>query len=142
MKDITTKELIPLIFTLNRMVRDQVAGHGRMDALSLVQLKILSIVQEKGAPTMKEIASALFITLPSTTSAIDRLVRDGQLNRIADENDRRVVRLEITDRGRSVYNKHYKDVSQRMDQILMQLSTQEMNDFAGILSKIINSYTQ
>ena len=66
--------LIPLIFTMKRLIREQIAGHG--DMVSLMQLKILSLVLEKGTPTMKEVANSLFITLPSATSAIDRLVRD------------------------------------------------------------------
>ena len=140
MKDVSLKELIPLIFTMNRIVREQVAGHGKMDALSLVQLKILSLVIEKGTPKMKEIADSLFITLPSATTAIDRLVRDGQLNRITDETDRRIVRLEITDKGKSVYNERYKDVSRRMNEVLSELDMQEITDFAQILTKIINSH--
>lgn len=140
MENKNIEELIPLIFTLNRLVREQIAWHWKMDPLSLVQLKILSLILEKGTPTMKEIANSLYITLPSATSAIDRLVKDWQLKRITDENDRRIVRLKIIPKGEEIYNKHHKDIFKRMNEILIELNEKEIMDFTNILTKIINSH--
>ena len=95
---------------------------------------------EKNAPTMKEIASSLLIALPSATSAINRLAKDGYLKRISDENDRRIVRLEITSKGKEMYDECYKDVLQKMEKILAPLSEKEVTEYASILSKIIASY--
>ncbi len=139
MENTSIQELVPLIFTLNRLIREQISGHGNIDPLSLTQLKILAFILEKGNPTMKEIANSLFITLPSATSAINRLVGDHQLKRIADTRDRRIVRLEITDKGKNIYNKCYKDVLTRMNKLLLQLNIEERKEYARILTKIITS---
>lgn len=137
--DAQTEALVPLIFNVIRLVREQTAGKGKLDAVSLVQIKILAFVLEKDNPTMNEIAKSLLITAPSATSAIQLLVKDGQLKRITDDTDRRVVRLKITSKGTAIFKKRRSDATKIIGKMLVDLKDREKNDFANILTKIINS---
>jgi len=140
MEKIDNKELISLFFTASRLIREKTAGHGTVGCLSIAQLKILSVISERGNPTMKEIADSLFITSPSATSAIDHLVEEGQLKRIPDSEDRRVIRLELTESGKKVFKEGYKQIVAKISEVLDKLDTKEKEFFASIFTKIINCY--
>ncbi len=87
---------------------------------------------------MKEIAESLYITYPSATSIVNRLVKAGELKRIVDSRDRRSVRIQTTQEGKKVYKQWHKKSTEKMSVILEKLTTQEKSDFAAILKKIIS----
>lgn len=140
MKNTTAEELVSLMFMASRLIREQTAGHGQHCSLSVAQLKILSIVIDDGAPTMKDIANSLLVTSPTATAAINQLVKSGQLERIPDKNDRRIIRLKITTKGKETFKKHYKMITEKVGEVLNKLSLQEKAAFAGIFKKIVNAY--
>lgn len=140
MKDVKVEELISLMFMSGRLIHKQTAGRAKADPRSISQMTILSLISEGGSPTMKDIADSLCITSPSATTAINHLVKAGQLKRVPDKDDRRVIRLEITAKGREIVKKIKKDVVAQISEVLEKLNTQERNAFAGIFRKIINAY--
>lgn len=140
MKNTSIEELISLIFMAGRLFREQTVGHGNHCSLSMAQLKVLSIVSENETTTMKDVANSLLITSPSATAAINQLVKSGHLERIADKNDRRVVRLKITLKGKDAFTEHFKILTEKIGEVLKNLNAQEKNAFAGIFKKIINAY--
>ena len=64
-------------------------------------LRLLSFVQS-GAMPMTRLGSLLQVHPTSVTSAVERLVRQGYVERLRREGDRRVVLASITDAGREV----------------------------------------
>lgn len=136
------EELTQLIFTLSRIIREQVAWNWTIDFWSIVQLKILHLVSERWQPTMNDIANSLFIKLPTATSIIDRLVKNWQLERISDDKDRRIVRLKITELWKKSHNLWRTNMYEKMDNILDCLDKNEIEQFKQILKKIINSHTK
>jgi DNA-binding MarR family transcriptional regulator len=73
------------------------AGRGGQD-LSLRQLDVLYLVRE-GAVFPSELARQLRISPAVVTGLLDRLEQRGYLCRLADPNDRRRLRLALTDAG-------------------------------------------
>lgn len=139
MKNYTKNSLISLIFTANRLIRERTAGHGKIDPFSLLQFRVLGFVDEKVAPTMKDIANYLYITSPSATSIINRLVKARELERSFDKDDRRVVRLKLTEIGRKTYERQRENSAVKMNKIIEPLDQEEINNFARILTKIIDT---
>ncbi|WP_107765653.1 MarR family winged helix-turn-helix transcriptional regulator [Nocardioides terrigena] len=64
-------------------------------------LRLLSFVQSGSMP-MTRLGSLLQVHPTSVTSAVDRLVRQGYVERLRRETDRRVVLAALTDQGRTV----------------------------------------
>lgn len=64
-------------------------------------LRLLSFVQSGSMP-MTRLGSLLQVHPTSVTSAVDRLVRQGYVERLRREDDRRVVLAALTDEGRAV----------------------------------------
>ena len=70
--------------------------------LSLAGLGVLRILMSEDGLKASEVADRAWSSPGTLTSVVNTLVRDGFVERKADEADRRVVRLYITDQGRAV----------------------------------------
>ncbi len=134
--------LFPLIFTLVRLIRERTSCHGKENIFSVAQFKILAFIEERERPTMKEIADFLYITSPSATEIISRLVKAGELERIYEKKDHRIIHLILTKQGKKTITDRRKILSKRMEKVFKCLSEEERSDFAAILEKIIHSYNR
>jgi DNA-binding MarR family transcriptional regulator len=70
--------------------------------LSLAGLGVLRILMGEDGLKASEVADRAWSSPGTLTSVVNTLARDGFVERKPDENDRRVVRLYITDEGRAV----------------------------------------
>jgi DNA-binding MarR family transcriptional regulator len=73
-----------------------------LNELPLSQLKCLHVVGEQEGQKMVDVAHRMEIKLPALSQIVDRLVKRGLLVRQADPNDRRVVRLVLTEEARAI----------------------------------------
>jgi DNA-binding MarR family transcriptional regulator len=76
--------------------------------LSLAGLGVLRVLMGADGLKASEVADRAWSSPGTLTSVVNTLVRDGFVERKADEADRRVVRLYITDRGRTVIS-YYRE---------------------------------
>jgi DNA-binding MarR family transcriptional regulator len=86
---------------LARRLRQQ----SEVDA-SPTQLSALSTIEHRGPITLGELAAAERVQPPTITAAVGRLEIQGLVRRRTDENDRRVVWVEITGAGRKVQSRN------------------------------------
>ncbi len=84
----------------------------------LVALRYLSLNESS---LMSDVAEGLGISFPAATKTIDRLVRKGFANRSEDPHDRRVVRIRLTEDGKSLVNRIYRERARRFTAVLDQL---------------------
>ncbi len=96
--------------------------------VSLPQLYILTLIQERGPRTVSEIAALLSISVPSASSILDRMEEHGLVTRVRDEEDRRVVRVTITDAGRQAFTQVGGLHRDRIMRLLEVLSDDEVRD--------------
>src|SRR5215472_225894 len=64
------------------------------------QFGVLAHILDRGSVSMGELAIARNVALNTATSLVDRLVTAGLVERRGDPDDRRVVRVAVTERGR------------------------------------------
>ena len=72
------------------------------DTLSPTLIAFLSAIERHGPMTPSELADRERVQRPTATRAIGNLSEAGLVERIGDEADKRVVRLEITAEGRKL----------------------------------------
>ena len=87
--------------------------------LNRSQASVLFMLHQRDSMSQKELAAQLNITAPSITSMIQKMERDGYLTRHPDPKDQRVMRLSLTEKGKSCIQA-VKDVADRMEEILFQ----------------------
>lgn len=69
------------------------------------QSQILYFLDREGPKKMSFIADSLHLTAGSISMASDKLIENGYIERVRDENDRRVVYLSKTPKGRETLDK-------------------------------------
>lgn len=72
---------------------------------NIPQYTALAILDEKGEVTMGTLAEALGITMGAVTNIVDRLIDGGWATRERGTDDRRVVRVKLTETGRATLEK-------------------------------------
>jgi DNA-binding MarR family transcriptional regulator len=79
--------------------------------VSLAGLGVLRVLMGADGLKASEVADRAWSNPGTLTSVVNTLVRDGFVQRRADESDRRVVRLYITDTGRAVITYYVSQAS-------------------------------
>jgi DNA-binding MarR family transcriptional regulator len=66
------------------------------------QLDALLVLREYGELTMGELCGKMFLACSTATDLIDRMERNGLIERVRDTADRRVIRLRVLSKGSTV----------------------------------------
>jgi DNA-binding MarR family transcriptional regulator len=70
------------------------------EEVTLTQFRSLVVLASRGPQGMASLSDALGVTPPTASRLCDRLVRKGLVRRRTDRNDRRQVRVGLTEAGR------------------------------------------
>ncbi len=82
------------------MLRQQAEKVG----LNASEAQVLSFVAENGNKSITEIASSLNLGKSSVADIIDSLEKKGLVRRVRSLNDKRVVYVEVTNKGKELYS--------------------------------------
>ena len=96
-----------------------------------------SSIYPKGNITMGEFSNALSVPLSTATRIADWLVDNGYIQRLPDSDDRRVVRVSLTDTGRELFKAIDRYIRQRMRQILSSLTAEERTILLTLVGKVV-----
>lgn len=83
-----------------RMVGSFLAGTAQATGVSAAGLAVVRLLAARDGLKSSEVAARGWWTPGTVTAVVDTLVRDGYVQRRRDEQDRRVVRLHLTEQGR------------------------------------------
>lgn len=95
-------------------------------SITVNEMHIIEMIGLNQARSMGEVARDLGITLPSLTSGINRLVKKGYVDRKRTEEDRRVVKVELTKQGIQVYRAHELFHEQMVEALIHELKIEEL----------------
>jgi DNA-binding MarR family transcriptional regulator len=88
------------IARLSRRIRQETAIAG--ETLTASSMAALASIERLGPITLGELATVERVQPPSMTRMVARIEEFGYATRVTDSGDRRVARVEITERGRKV----------------------------------------
>ena len=132
-----TQELTEMIQTLVQefMGIHQTLNAGHVD-MSKQELNIVGIVGRRGSAIMREIAEEARLAVSSVTPIIDRLVEKKVVTRKRTEEDRRIVRVELTEKGLKVFDLEQSSYLRLSEHILRVLSDEEQETFLRHFRKV------
>ncbi|HPH84794.1 MAG TPA: MarR family transcriptional regulator [Ferruginibacter sp.] len=133
------KGVINFIFTYNWMNEKMKLIFDRED-ITGQQFNILRILRGAGKPiSTLQIRQRMLDKMSDTSRIVDRLVLKGLVKKNTCTNDKRLVDVSITDKGRKLLEK--LDLFEaEMDAVLGTLSTEEVNTLNSLLDKIRSSH--
>lgn len=89
--------------------------------------------------TMGELSQALDVPLSTATRLVDLLVKSGYVRRLPDAEDRRVVRVALTETGQGMCDVIDKFIRKRVDKLLRGFTPQEREDLLRLLGKLVRA---
>lgn len=117
-------------------VDEAVAKCGPVIDLSIQEIHLLEWLGDDGPRMMRELAEFLRLAVNSVTTVVDRLEQRGLVRRQRSEEDRRIVRVELTDVGRSTYDELSENKLAFLRAMLEALSPEEQEIFLVLFRKI------
>ena len=96
----------------------------------------LEFLNTNEAVKMKDIAKYLHISFPAASGLVDRLVSLGFVQRTYDKNDRRVILIKLTPKGKKIAETTMATRREIIEEIFGCLSDTEKETYLRIIRKI------
>ncbi|MDF2906940.1 MAG: hypothetical protein K0R34_2261 [Herbinix sp.] len=109
---------------------------GSFSDLSITEIHTVEAVGLYGSKTMSEVSMELGITMGTLTTAVDKLIKKGYLERNRSNTDRRIVNIKLTNRGKLAYRIHEKFHLDMVKAIMLDFTPQEEEVLLTALSKL------
>ena len=87
-------------------IEERVLENRLTAGLTIAEVHTIVAIGLHGLSPMKTVAARLGVSLPTVTNAVNRLVKKGHVERVRDDDDRRLVLLRLTTSGRKACRAH------------------------------------
>jgi DNA-binding MarR family transcriptional regulator len=104
--------------------------------LSLTAAATLTTLERSGPRRLTELAANEGVSQPAMTQLVGRLEAGGLVERCADPEDGRVVRVQLTDPGRQLIARRRAERAERLSGLLAALSPADQEALAAALPAI------
>jgi DNA-binding MarR family transcriptional regulator len=130
---------ISRFFEVRGLVRTKLAHGKKLDPSAWLRVETVKFIADKGNPRAKDVADYLSITAPSATSLLSGLARSGIIERRPDPADRRVQRVALTRKGKSLLEKKLARGAAILGELFAPLSDAELEAFTRTLERILEA---
>lgn len=119
-------------FIIKKRGRDILVDFG----ITTPQFNALLALREHPNITMGDLCEKLFLACSTATDLIDRMEKNGLLERARDPQDRRVIRLSISQRGIQVIGEVIEARRRYVASILVKLTAEEIDQLGNSLDRL------
>ena len=121
--------LVDMFGRVNK-IEERAMAAGLGNSISITEIHIIEKIGDMEPIRMSEVAKSIGVTLATLTVACDKLETKDLVCRTRDKNDRRVVNITLTDKGRAAYEYH-KAFHERMIESIIETLTPEQTAILG-----------
>ncbi|OGF47898.1 MAG: hypothetical protein A2231_07485 [Candidatus Firestonebacteria bacterium RIFOXYA2_FULL_40_8] len=104
------------------------------DTITVSQIKILMLFDRCLIYRMTEISTLLSISPASVTRSVNKLLKEGYFQRRSDNGDRRVVVVELTEKGKTLLSWITKCYENKVAELLSGRSEKEKENFCTLIN--------
>lgn len=130
---------------VGRLRRTSNAWKAKMDpifkqhGLSSIEFDILATMRRSTptGTTPTELYKTLMLSSGAVSTRLEKLVKDGLVERLFSEEDRRSCKVILTDKGKQLVDAALNDHVANMDHMLSALTADEQKQLAGLLRKVL-----
>jgi MarR family transcriptional regulator, organic hydroperoxide resistance regulator len=126
-------EVMVYLYTESRRITKGLAGRY---GLTGPQLAVIKMLEPVGMLSLSELSSLIRARNSTVTGIVDRMERDGWVTRRRSDADRRVINIELTDKGRKLASGISIEPVQIFRQVLAELSPRDAADLRRILNRL------
>lgn len=133
-EDILNTLLVQLFYDILH-IEEKAMKNTEFANLSITEIHTIEAIGTEGNRTMGEIAHDLRITVGTLTTAINRLIKKGYAERKRIEEDRRVVLVSLTEKGKDVFDEHSVFHKEMIEAILENFEDGDLEVLTKALGK-------
>ena len=137
------REIIELERRANRVLKQYSPDAWMGLSLTIAQLKSLFFIDNEGSTNFTKLAAALGVTSSNVTGIVDRLVEQELVSRKENPEDRRVLLLSVTEKGKALLANLRERRVKQMSEVLTRMSLEELSSLArglALLAKAAESH--
>jgi DNA-binding MarR family transcriptional regulator len=128
-----------IVILRERLRESNLGGRtGHFNGFDLFHNVGLAFAQHDGPITMGELSRDLNVPLSTATRTMDWLVDNGYAQRLHDPQDRRIVRVGLTEAGQEIYSTINQFFMERVENIMGQFTSEERETFTALLCKVLD----
>lgn len=142
--DLETEGIVDRLTLIAKQLRRSLDETASSYGLTLADWGLLSVLRGSGAPyvlTAGELASRGWLTPGAMTARLDRLEERGLVRRVPDDDDRRVLRIELTEEGRTTWDDAVGVQAEKERLLSGALTAAERKQLDGLLRKLLRGLT-
>lgn len=132
----TLNELLVKLFRNINVIEERALRTGEYKDVTVNDVHVIEAIGMEEAKNMTSVARSLEVTTGTLTIAVNSLVKKGYVDRVRSEEDRRVVLISLSDKGKRAYLHHRKFHDQMIDTVVEQLSGDEQQVLEKALTKL------
>lgn len=129
-------DLLVQLFNDILLIEEKTLQNGPLSDLSVTEIHTIEAIGMYTDRTMTEVAQDLKITVGTLTTAINKLIKKGYVERKRTEEDRRVVLIHATKKGKLAYRLHEKFHSDMINQTIGVLDEDQEKILVSSLEKL------
>lgn len=127
---------------LGKLLESQTQESHEERTATMMQYMALSFLKEKDLSAVGEVAENLKLSKSSATQLTERLVKAGYVERVGDLDDRRIVRLKISDKGEHEIINLKNKFMEKMSAVLLKIPESDLKELLRIHIKLIQTLQQ
>lgn len=137
--DALNEILVGLFKDINE-IEEKAIRTGQYKNMTSNDMHVIEAIGLGDAKNMTAVAKVLNVTTGTLTISVNSLVKKGYVERIRSEEDRRVVLVSLTQRGRKAFSHHQKFHKEMIDSIVEGLSEEEKEVLQNSLLKLTSFF--
>lgn len=134
----TLNEVLVKLFRDITTIEERAIKTGEYKELTVNDMHVIEAIDIHDAKNMTTVAKALSVTTGTLTISVNGLVKKGYVERTRSEEDRRVVLISLTEKGRKAFVQHQRFHQEMIDAVVEGLSVEEQ----VILEKALRNVNQ
>ena len=134
----TLNEVLVKLFRDINTIEERAIKTGEYKELTVNDMHVIEAIDIYEAKNMTTVAKSLSVTTGTLTISVNGLVKKGYVERTRSDEDRRVVLISLTDKGRKAFAQHQRFHREMIDAVVEGLSQEEQ----VILEKALRNVNQ
>ena len=110
----------------------------RTGGVNMAQCQAMSVLSEHGEMTMSGLTGELAVTMGAGTNVVDKLVDAGLVTRRHSESDRRIVKVQLTDKGDDTRKRDTENLAGFWSGVMEKLPPEKRTEFFEIYGELLD----
>ena len=132
----TLNELLVKLFRNINVIEERALRTDEYRDVTANDMHVIEAIGMEEPKNMTSVAHTLEVTTGTLTIAVNSLVRKGYVNRVRSEEDRRVVLVSLSEKGRKAYLHHQRFHERMIEAVLEELTEEEEQVLGKALTKL------